>query len=195
MIKNIILASKSEIRKKVLEKEGFDVRVEVSSVDEDIIKDSMKAEGATSISIAKSLAEHKANRVSSRFSYFFVLGADQVLDFNNDQINKPNNLEEARFIMTKLQGQTHLLHSAVCVSKNGSMIWNYHETSTLKMKTISPKDLELYLEDVGIELMQKYGVYQIEGKGKKLFEKIDGDMNAIMGMPIVAVTNYFNQQA
>jgi septum formation protein len=189
------LASKSEIRKKVLEKEGFDVRVEVSSVDEDIIKDSMKAEGATSISIAKSLAEHKANRVSSRFSDLFVLGADQVLDFNNDQINKPNNLEEARFIMTKLQGQTHLLHSAVCVSKNGSMIWNYHETSTLKMKTISPKDLELYLEDVGIELMQKYGVYQIEGKGKKLFEKIDGDMNAIMGMPIVAVTNYFNQQA
>ena len=195
MIKNIILASKSEIRKKVLEKEGFDVRVEVSSVDEDIIKDSMKAEGATSISIAKSLAEHKANRVSSRFSDLFVLGADQVLDFNNDQINKPNNLEEARFIMTKLQGQTHLLHSAVCVSKNGSMIWNHHETSTLKMKTISPKDLELYLEDVGIELMQKYGVYQIEGKGKKLFEKIDGDMNAIMGMPIVAVTNYFNQQA
>jgi septum formation protein len=195
MIKNIILASKSEIRKKVLEKEGFDVRVEVSSVDEDIIKDSMKAEGATSISIAKSLAEHKANRVSSRFSDLFVLGADQVLDFNNDQINKPNNLEEARFIMTKLQGQTHLLHSAVCVSKNGSMIWNHHETSTLKMKTISPKDLELYLEDVGIELMQKYGVYQIEGKGKKLFEKIDGDMNAIMGMPIVAVTNYFNQRA
>jgi len=189
------LASRSEIRKKVLEKEGFDVRVEVSNVDEDIIKDSMKAEGATSISIAKSLAEHKANRVSSRFADFFVLGADQVLDFNNDQISKPNNLEEARSIMNKLQGQTHLLHSAVCVSKNGSMIWNYHETSTLKMKTISPQDLELYLEDVGIELMQKYGVYQIEGKGKKLFEKIDGDMNSIMGMPIIAVTNYFNQQA
>lgn len=194
MIKNIILASKSEIRKQVLEKEGFNVRVEASNVDEDIIKNSMKAEGATSISIAKSLAEHKANRVSSKFSNFFVLGADQVLDFNNDQISKPNNVEEARSIMNKLQGQIHLLHSAVCVSKNGSMIWNYHETVSLKMKTLTPNDLEIYLDEVGIELMQKYGVYQIEGKGKKLFEKIDGDINTILGMPIVAVTKYFNQQ-
>ncbi len=137
---------------------------------QEINKNFNESEGATTYSLSKRLAEQKCKWVNLTISDLFVLGADQVLDFNNDQINKPNNLEEARFIMTKLQGQTHLLHSAVCVSKNGSMIWNYHETSTLKMKTISPKDLELYLEDVGIELMQKYGVYQIEEGGLELFE-------------------------
>jgi septum formation protein len=194
MIRDIILASKSVVRKKVLETEGFSVQVEISNVDEDVIKESMSKEGATCVAIAKSLAEHKANKVSSKFSNSFVLGADQVLDLNNQCINKPKNLEEARLIMKNLNGKSHKLHSAVCVSKNGSMIWHHHETSVLKMKNISDDNLEKYLESVGIETMKNYGVYQIEAQGKSLFEKIEGDTNAILGMPTIPVTDYFNQQ-
>ena len=194
MIRDIILASKSSIRKKVLENAGFSVQVEMSNIDEDTIKESMTKEGATCVAIAKSLAEHKANKVSSKFSNSFVLGADQVLDLNNQRISKPTNLDEARLIMKNLNGKLHMLHSAVCVSKNGSMIWHYHETSMLKMKNISNDNVEKYLESVGIETMINYGVYQIEAQGKSLFEKIEGDTNAILGMPIIPVTNYFNQQ-
>ena len=194
MIRNIVLASKSGIRKKILETEGFFVQVETSNIDEDTIKESMVKEGATCVTIAKSLAEHKANKVSSKFSNSFVLGADQVLDLNNQCINKPTNLDEARLIMKHLNGKSHMLHSAVCVSKNGSMIWHYHETSVLKMKNISNYNVEKYLESVGIEGMKNYGVYQIEAQGKSLFEKIEGDTNAILGMPIIPVTNFFNRQ-
>lgn len=194
MIKRIILASKSEIRKKILEHAGFDIQVEISHVDEDIIKESMTRDKASCIAIAKSLAEHKANRVSSKFANSFVLGADQVLDLNNKCINKPTNLEEARLIMKKLNGKSHLLHSAVCVSKNGSMIWHHHETSLLKMKCFSNDFIDEYLNSVGIETLINYGVYQVEAQGKKLFDKIDGDINAILGMPINQIVQYFNQQ-
>jgi septum formation protein len=195
MIRDIVLASKSVIRKKILENTGFSVQVEISNIDEDTIKESMIKEGATCVAIAKSLAEHKANKVSSKFFNSFVVGADQVLDLNNQCISKPTNLEEARLIMKNLNGKSHMLHSAVCVSKNGSMIWHHHETSMLKMKKISNDILEKYLERVGIEIMKNYGVYQIETEGKSLFEKIEGDTNAILGMPIIPVMNYFNQQS
>ena len=194
MIRNIILASKSGVRKKILEAAGFEIQVEISNVDEDEIKQSMKANNATCIAIAKSLAEHKANRISSKFSNYFVLGADQVLDLEENCISKPKNDKEAKIIIKQLNGKTHKLHSAVCVSKNGSMVWHYHETSSLKMKELSDQEIENYLKSVGTETMKKYGVYQIESEGKNLFETIDGDTNSILGMPIIAVTDYFNQQ-
>ena len=194
MIRNIILASKSGVRKKILEDAGFEIQVEISNVDEDEIKQSMKANNATCIAIAKSLAEHKANRISSKFSNYFVLGADQVLDLEENCISKPKNDKEAKIIIKQLNGKTHKLHSAVCVSKNGSMVWHYHETSSLKMKELSDQEIENYLKSVGTEIMKKYGVYQIESEGKNLFETIDGDTNSILGMPIIAVTDYFNQQ-
>ena len=194
MIRNIILASKSGVRKKILEDAGFEIQVEISNVDEDEIKQSMKANNATCVSIAKSLAEHKANRISSKFSNYFVLGADQVLDLEENCISKPKNDKEAKIIIKQLNGKTHKLHSAVCVSKNGSMVWHYHETSSLKMKELSDQEIENYLKIVGTETMKKYGVYQIESEGKNLFETIDGDTNSILGMPIIAVTDYFNQQ-
>jgi septum formation protein len=194
MIRNIILASKSGVRKKILEDAGFEIQVEISNVDEDEIKQSMKANNATCVSIAKSLAEHKANRISSKFSNYFVLGADQVLDLEENCISKPKNDKEAKIIIKQLNGKTHKLHSAVCVSKNGSMVWHYHETSSLKMKELSDQEIENYLKSVGTETMKKYGVYQIESEGKNLFETIDGDTNSILGMPIIAVTDYFNQQ-
>jgi septum formation protein len=194
MIRNIILASKSGIRKKILEDAGFEIKVEISNVDEDEIKQSMRANNASCVAIAKSLAEHKANRISSKFSNYFVLGADQVLDLEENCISKPKNDEEAKLIIKQLNGKTHKLHSAVCVSKNGSMVWHYHETSSLKMKELSDQEIENYLKIVGTETMKKYGVYQIESEGKNLFETIDGDTNSILGMPIIAVTDYFNQQ-
>ena len=194
MIRNIILASKSGVRKKILEDAGFEIQVEISNVDEDEIKQSMKANNATCVSIAKSLAEHKANRISSKFSNYFVLGADQVLDLEENCISKPKNDKEAKIIIKQLNGKIHKLHSAVCVSKNGSMVWHYHETSSLKMKELSDQEIENYLKSVGTETMKKYGVYQIESEGKNLFETIDGDTNSILGMPIIAVTDYFNQQ-
>ena len=194
MIRNIILASKSEIRKTILENAGFKIRTEVSGVDEEEIKQSLKANKASCVSIAKSLAEHKANRISGKFSNYFVLGADQVLDLENNYISKPKNIEEAELIMEQLSGKTHQLHSAVCISKNGSMVWHHHDTSVLTMKKISNFEIKKYLKKIGIEVMMKYGVYQIEGEGKHLFETIKGDQNSILGMPIAAVTNYFNQQ-
>ena len=194
MIRNIILASKSGVRKKILEDAGYEIQEEISNVDEDEIQQTMKANNATCVSIAKSLAEHKANRISSKFSNYFVLGADQVLDLEENCISKPKNDKEAKIIIRQLNGKTHKLHSAVCVSKNGSMVWHYHETSSLKMKELSDQEIENYLKIVGTETMKKYGVYQIESEGKNLFETIDGDTNSILGMPIIAVTDYFNQQ-
>ena len=194
MIKEIILASQSEIRKKILEEAGFVITTKVSGVDEDEIKASMKANKASCLSIAKSLAEHKANRISAKFPNFFVLGADQVLDLDGDCISKPITEKEAKNIISKLSGKTHKLHSAVCVSKNGSMVWHHHETSKLTMRKFSELDIKNYFNKVCLNIMKQYGVYQIESHGKDLFEKIDGDFNAILGMPIVPVVNYFKQQ-
>ena len=163
-------------------------------MDEEEIKRSMQANKASCVAISKSLAEHKANRISAKFPNAFVLGADQVLDLDGECISKPENVEEAQIILKKLNGKTHKLHSAVCVSKNGSMVWHHHETSVLKMKQLTGDEIKNYLDLVSFEIMKKYGVYQIESHGKNLFEKIDGDVNSILGMPIVAVTNYFQQQ-
>ena len=194
MINKIILASQSQIRKKILEENGFKISIEVSLVDEEEIKKSMQANKASCVAISKSLAEHKANRISSKFPQSFVLGADQVLDLEGECISKPKNIEEANITLKKLNGKTHKLHSAVCVSKNGSMVWHHHETSILKMKQLTEDEIVNYLNVVSLETMKQYGVYQIESHGKNLFEKIDGDLNSILGMPVFAVINYFKQQ-
>ena len=194
MINKIILASQSQIRKKILEENGFKISTEISLVDEEEIKRSMQANKASCVAISKSLAEHKANRISSKFPQSFVLGADQVLDLEGECISKPKNTEEANITLKKLNGKTHKLHSAVCVSKNGSMVWHHHETSTLQMKRLTEDEITNYLNLMSLETMKQYGVYQIESHGKNLFEKIDGDLNSILGMPIFAVINYFKQQ-
>jgi len=194
MINKIILASQSQIRKKILEENGFTISTEVSLVDEEEIKKSMQANKASCVAISKSLAEHKANRISSKFPESFVLGADQVLDLEGECISKPKNAEEAKITLKKLNGKTHKLHSAVCVSKNGSMVWHHHETSALTMKQLTEDEIANYLNLVSLETMKQYGVYQIESHGKNLFEKIDGDLNSILGMPVLAVINYFQQQ-
>jgi len=194
MINKIILASQSQIRKKILEENGFKISTEISLVDEEEIKRSMQANKASCVAISKSLAEHKANRISSKFPQSFVLGADQVLDLEGECISKPKNTEEANITLKKLNGKTHKLHSAVCVSKNGSMVWHHHETSTLQMKRLTEDEITNYLNLMSLKTMKQYGVYQIESHGKNLFEKIDGDLNSILGMPVAAVINYFKQQ-
>ena len=191
MIKNIILASKSDIRRKILEEENFLVEVKPSNIDEDEIKISLINNGANCLQIAKSLAEHKANRVSGQSPQNYVLGADQVLDLNNEYINKPNNKDEAKKILLNLNNKKHKLHSALCVSKNGSMIWHYDETSFLTMKDLSIKEIDIYLDKINLDTLKKYGVYQIEGEGKKLFKTIDGDYNSILGMPTKSLISYF----
>ena len=194
MINKIILASQSQIRKKILEENGFKISTEISLVDEEEIKRSMQANKASCVAISKSLAEHKANRISSKFPQSFVLGADQVLDLEGECISKPKNTEEANITLKKLNGKTHKLHSAVCVSKNGSMVWHHHETSTLQMKRLTEDEITNYLNLMSLETMKQYGVYQIESHGKNHFEKIDGDLNSILGMPVAAVIDYFKQQ-
>ena len=195
MINNIILASKSAIRKKVLEDANFKVRAEPSNVDEEEIKLSMMAKGASCIAIAKSLAEHKANRISSKFEQHYVLGADQVLDLDNVCISKPVSKAEAKNILLKLNNKEHKLHNAICVSKNGSMVWHFNNTCILKMKNLSDEEINNYLEEIDLGILQQYGVYQIEGQGKKLFTHIEGDLNSILGMPIQPVVHYFTHQA
>ena len=192
MIK-IVLASKSEIRKKILLENGIHCSVEPSQVDEDIIKESLLEEGATPEIISKNLAELKANKVSQNNFDFLVLGADSVISHNNNLISKPRSREEALKILKILNGSKHYLISSVCFSKNGSMIWNYTDQSELKMKNFRENELLDYLNKIETKTLLAYGVYQVEADGLSLFEYIKGDQNSIMGLPIKQIINYINE--
>tara|TARA_B100001939_G_scaffold138909_1_gene120321 strand:- start:66 stop:653 length:588 start_codon:yes stop_codon:yes gene_type:complete len=186
----IILASKSGVRKKILDDNSIECKVVVSNVDEDEIKTSLLAEGASPSIISKNLAEIKSVKVSNRYPDQIVLGADSVVSLNNQLINKPKSRHEAFEILKKLNNSKHFLISSVCISKNGSMIWNYTDKSELKMKNLSDKQLSNYLNKIETETLKSYGVYQVEAEGLKLFEYIKGDLNSIMGLPIKHIINY-----
>ncbi len=188
----LILASKSKVRKEILDKNNIPAEVQPSSVDEDPIKQSLLNENASPEIISKNLAELKASKVSQKNFDVLVLGADSVIDFNGELISKPQNREEALGILKKLNGKKHNLVSSVCISKNGSMIWNHTDKATLTMKKFSDKELEEYLSKISDESLYAYNVYQIEGEGKNLFLKIDGDKNTIMGLPIEKIQEYLN---
>ena len=186
----IVLASKSEVRKDILTEHNIDCEVIQSNVDEDPIKDSLIAEGATPEIISKNLAELKANKVSSNVYDKLVLGADSVIDLNGELISKPSSREEAMNILRKLNGKSHYLISSVCISKNNSMIWNHTDKAKLTMKNFSEVELKNYLNKIPDEALYAYNVYQIEGEGKNLFEKIEGDKDTIMGLPIAQIKTY-----
>ena len=186
----IILASKSKVRKDILAKHNIDCEVIQSNVDENPIKDSLIAEGATPEVISKNLAELKANKVSSNLYDKLVLGADSVIDLNGELISKPSSREEAMSILRKLNGKSHYLISSVCISKNNSMIWNHTDKAKLTMKNFSDLELKNYLNKISDEALYAYNVYQIEGEGKNLFEKIEGDKDTIMGLPITQIKTY-----
>ncbi len=189
---NIILASKSKVRKKILEKNLVNCVVEPSNVDEETVKNSLLKEGATPEIISKSLAELKANKVSQKKNEELILGADSVIDLEGELISKPTCRADAMKILKKLNGKKHYLISSVCISKNGSMIWNYTDKAELTMKHMSEKNLEEYLSKISDETLYAYNVYQIEGEGKALFSKIEGDENTIMGLPINKIKEYIN---
>ena len=184
MIKKIILASKSKVRKKILEENEINCVVEPANIDEDLVKDSLIKEGALPAIVSKNLAELKANKISQKKIEELVLGADSIIDLNNKIISKPSNRNEALVILKKLNGQKHHLISSVCISKNGSMIWNYTDKAELTMKQMSTNELKLYLAKISDEELYAYNVYQIEGEGRSLFSKIEGDEDTIMGLPI-----------
>ena len=189
----IILASKSGVRKDILDKHNIANKVIVSNVDEDEVKESLLAEGASPLSVSKNLAEIKSIKVSNKFPDRVVLGADSVISLNNELINKPKSREEALKILKRLNNSKHFLISSVCISKNGAMIWNHSDTSELKMKNFSEKQLINYLHKIKTETLMAYGVYQVEADGLELFEYIKGDMNSIMGLPIKDIMNYIDQ--
>ena len=186
----IILASKSKVRREILSKYNIDCIVEYSNVDEEPVKKSLLNEGASPEVISKNLAELKANKVSQKINNYLVLGADSVIDLNGELISKPANRNQALSILKKLNGKVHQLISSVCISKNGSMIWNYTDKAYLTMKEFSDNELKKYLEKLTDEALYSYNVYQIEGEGKKLFSKIDGDENTIMGLPVDKIKQY-----
>ncbi len=186
----IVLASKSKVRKDILTEHNIDCEVIQSNVDEDSIKDSLIAEGASPEIISKNLAELKANKVSSNVYDKLVLGADSVIDLNGELISKPSSREEAMSILRKLNGKSHYLISSVCISKNNSMIWNHTDKAKLTMKNFSEVELKDYLNKIPDEALYAYNVYQIEGEGKNLFEKIEGDKDTIMGLPITQIKTY-----
>jgi septum formation protein len=186
----IILASKSGVRKEILKKNNFDCLVVPSNVDEDQVKDSLLAEGANPMLISKNLADLKSTKVSSKYPDQMVLGADSVISFNNELINKPKSRDEALKILKKLNGSTHFLITSVCISKNGAMIWNFTDQSELKMKRLSNEELILYLKKINTEILLAYGVYQIEAGGLELFESVKGDKDSIMGLPIKQIIEY-----
>ena len=190
MLNNIILASKSKVRKDILEKNDIICKVEPSNVDEDAVKESMLNEKATPELISKNLAELKANKISLKNHEQLVLGADSVIDLNGELISKPADRNEAILTLKKLNGKEHYLISSVCLSKNGSMIWNYTDKAKLKMKNFSEKELREYLSKISDEALYAYNVYQIEGEGRNLFSDIDGDENTIMGLPIKRIKEY-----
>ena len=192
MLNKIILASKSKVRKEILDKYNIKSLVMPSNVDEDIVKLSLLKEKASPEIISKNLAELKANKVSSKQTNEIVLGADSVIDLNGELISKPENREEAMTILKKLNGKSHHLISSVCISKNGSMVWNYTDKATLKMKNFSEDELKKYLSKISDQALYAYNVYQIEGEGKNLFESIIGDENTIMGLPIKKIKEYLD---
>ncbi len=189
----IILASKSGVRKDILNKHEIDCEVIASNVDEDEVKESLLAEGANPLSISKNLAEIKSIKVSGGNPNRLVLGADSVISLNEELINKPNSREEALEILKRLNNSKHYLISSVCISKNGSMIWNYTDTSELKMKNLSDKDLAKYLAKIETKTLLAYGVYQIEADGMELFEYVRGDKDSIMGLPIKQIIDYIKK--
>ena len=186
----IILASKSKVREEILKKNGIQCVVFPSNIDEDPVKESLLNEGASPEIISKNLAELKANKVSQKNYDVLVLGADSVIDLNGELISKPENRVEAFNILKKLNGKKHSLISSVCISKNGSMIWNYTDKAYLTMKNFSDKKIKEYLEKITDEALYAYNVYQIEGEGRNLFTSIDGDENTIMGLPIIDIKKY-----
>jgi len=186
----IILASKSGVRKEILEKNNFNCIIIPSGVDEDQVKDSLLAAGADPTLISKNLAELKSIKVSNKNPDQLVLGADSVVSLNDEIINKPNSREEALAILKKLNGSKHYLISSVCISKNGAMIWNHTDSSELVMKNMTDKELELYLAKIKTETLLAYGVYQIEAGGLELFSSVKGDRDSIMGLPIKQIINY-----
>ena len=192
MQNRIILASKSKVRKDILDKNNIENIVEPSNVDEDIVKLALIKEKATPDIISKNLAELKANKVSGKRQGEIVLGADSVIDLDGELISKPESREEAMKILKKLNGKSHFLISSVCISKNGSMIWNYTDKATLKMKNFSDMELERYLSKITDENLYAYNVYQIEGEGRNLFSSIEGDEDTIMGLPIKKIKEYLN---
>ena len=186
----IILASKSKVRKQILDKNNIISRVEPSNVDENDIKNNLIKEKATPTSISKNLAELKANKVSQKNAHTLVLGADSVIDLDGQLISKPENREEALNILKKLNGRKHSLVSSVCISKNGTMIWNHSDYARLTMKNFTNEDLTKYLSKITDDALYAYNVYQIEGEGKNLFSNIEGDENTIMGLPIKKIKEY-----
>jgi len=192
MLNKIILASKSKVRKEILDKYQIPCEVKPSNVDEDVVKESLISELATPEIISKNLAELKSNKVSIKFIDQMVLGADSVIDLEGELISKPQNRDEAFDILKRLNGKKHYLISSVCISKNGKMIWNYTDKATLTMKNFSDQNLKSYLKKITDENLYAYNVYQIEGEGRNLFEKIDGDENTIMGLPIKKIKQYLD---
>ena len=188
----IILASKSKVRKKILDEHNILNEVKPSNIDEDTVKVSLLKEKVSPEIISKNLAELKANKVSHKYSNDLVLGADSVIDLEGELISKPNDRGEALEILKKLNGKKHYLISSVCISKNGSMIWNHTDKALLTMKKMNEKELEKYLVKIPDEVLYAYNVYQIEGEGRNLFSSIDGNENTIMGLPLEIIKNYLN---
>ena len=187
---NLILASKSKVRKEILQKNNISVSVEPSNVDEDVVKESLLKENATPEIISKNLAELKANKISSKNLNSLVLGADSVIDLNGELISKPINRDNAFDILKKLNNKKHYLISSVCISKDGSMIWNYTDKAFLTMKNMTDQELKRYLSKITDDALYAYNVYQIEGEGRNLFSKIEGDEDTIMGLPIKKIKEY-----
>ena len=186
----VILASNSKVRKKILDENGIESKVFPSNLDEEAVKESLIKENANPEIISKNLAELKANKISQKSNGAIVLGADSIIDLEGDIISKPSSREEALKILQKLNGKKHYLISSVCISKNGSMIWNYTDKAALTMKKITTEDLKLYLAKINDEALYAYNVYQIEGHGRHLFSKIEGDENTIMGLPVEKIKKY-----
>tara|TARA_B100001057_G_C22843759_1_gene948142 strand:+ start:204 stop:794 length:591 start_codon:yes stop_codon:yes gene_type:complete len=193
MDKKIILASKSNVRKKILEQNNIKCIVQPSNVDEDSVKISLHKQDASPETISRNLAELKSNKVSQKFPESFVIGADSVIDLKGQVVSKPEDRKEALKILKSLNGQTHYLISSVCISKNGSMIWNHTDKASLTMKEMSNEELEQYLSKISDENLYAYNVYQIEGLGRSLFSKIEGNENTIMGLPVEKIKEYLQQ--
>ena len=194
MYKKIILASKSKVRKEILEKNNIICDVHPSNVDEDVVKASLEKQNASPEIVSKNLAELKSNKISAKFPNSYVIGADSVIDLKGKVVSKPENRDEALKILKSLNGETHHLISSVCISRKGSMIWNYTDKAALTMKKMEDSELEEYLSKINDEALYSYNVYQIEGLGKSLFSKIEGNENTIMGIPVERIKEYLNQQ-
>ena len=190
MDKKIILASKSKVRKEILDKNGLNCEVQPSNVDEDIIKESLEKQKASPEEVSKSLAELKANKISQKFTDEFVIGADSVIDLKGKVISKPTDRDQAYEILKSLNGETHYLISSVCISKGGNMIWNFTDRASLTMKSMTEKEMKEYLSKISDEALYAYNVYQIEGLGRSLFSKIEGNENTIMGLPVEKIKDY-----